>query len=95
MFIRSQDKSVISDMNACTIEVYGEENGIRLRGNNLSQSLYIWNLGEYSSKEKAIKVLDMICERLNDPIYINDLGGGEYEKYQHKVFQMPQDDEVE
>jgi hypothetical protein len=41
-----------------------------------------WYIGKYSSKEKALKVLDMIQKRICD--------------YQHgEVFQMPQDDEVE
>lgn len=44
-------------------------------------------LGEYSTEEKALKVLDMIQERIE----INKL----LIKYYGDVFQMPQEDEVE
>lgn len=52
-------------------------------------------LGKYSTKEKAIKVLDMIQEQCLEPTYISDIGSGEYAKYEHVVFQMPEDCEVE
>ncbi len=41
-----------------------------------------WYIGKYSTKEKALKVLDMIQKRICD----YQLG---------EIFQMPQDDEVE
>ena len=47
-------------------------------------------LGEYSTKEKAIKVLDKIMEhydKVMDARYWNDA-------YQDNYFQMPQDSEV-
>lgn len=40
------------------------------------------NCGTYSTKEKALKVLDKIVEEIN------------YGDYLQNVFQMPQDDEV-
>jgi hypothetical protein len=54
---------------------------------------FIWSdnncrLGEYSSYEKALKVLDMIQEHIKN-MYIG-IGN-----YMGKPFQMPQDDEVE
>ena len=50
-------------------------------------------LGTYSSKEKAIKVLDMIQEHIEAPIYTN-VRAVEYDHYDRAVFQMPKDDEV-
>lgn len=47
-------------------------------------------LGTYSSEEKAIKVLDMICEhydKVMDARYWNN-------EYQENYFKMPQDFEV-
>jgi hypothetical protein len=78
MWIRSQDKEIL--IKAICIYLCGEnhENCIRAscaNGNN-------WYIGEYSTKEKALKVLDEI-QKL---IYDYQLG---------VVFQMPQDDEVE
>ena len=52
-------------------------------------------LGGYSTEDKAIKVLDMIQEKYLEPTYIDDLGSGEYAKYERVVFQMPNEDEIE
>ncbi len=70
MWIRSQDKEIL--IKAVCIYLCGE--------NHIYASSV--EIGKYSTKEKALKVLDMI-ERL---IYDYQIGG---------VFQMPQDDEVE
>ena len=49
-----------------------------------------FNLGHYSTEEKALKVLDMICEKIKiaefnvEPVFY----------VVNQVFQMPQDDEV-
>lgn len=43
-------------------------------------------LGGYSSEEKALKVLDMI-----EKAYVDSIGGNVYE---HSVFHMPADEEV-
>ena len=43
-------------------------------------------LGWYSTEEKAIKVLEMICRAYED------FHGGNV--YEHSIFQMPQDSEV-
>ena len=52
-------------------------------------------LGEYSSEEKAIKVLDMICEKYKEPIVRANYTDNESLIYANSVFQMPQDSEVE
>lgn len=91
MLIRSQNKQNIFNMNTIaglgftkydTCQIYVLVSGQQ------------YLLGTYSTKEKALKVLDMIEERTNEPIYINNMGSGEYAKYFHSSFQMPQDDEV-
>jgi acetyl-CoA carboxylase carboxyltransferase component len=91
MFIRSQNKQDLVNMNTI--------NGLGTVGYGTYNIYAVINdgqclLGKYSTKEKAIRVLDIIEERTNEPIYINDIGGNEYAKYYHSSFQMPQDDEV-
>lgn len=75
MLIRSQDKETLANMEGpIAIEILGDGNG---------HSIMYWNdgyvLGTYSSKEKAMKVLDMIQEA-----YVNG----------HIDYQMPEDSEV-
>lgn len=75
MLIRSQDKEILANMEGpIAIEILSDGNGYT--------TMY-WKdsyaLGTYSSKEKAIKVLDMIQEA-----YING----------HIDYQMPSDSEV-
>lgn len=94
MLIRSQNKQNIFNINTISGIGFGEY-----------PDTYQWQmfalidgreylLGKYSTKEKAIKVLGMIEEKYNKPTYINDLGGGEYTKYERITFQMPEDIEV-
>jgi hypothetical protein len=82
MWIRRQDKEML--IEAVCIYLGGENHtkwdyhriyASTAEGDN-------WYIGKYSTKEKALKVLDMI-QKL---IYDYQLGG---------VFQMPSDDEVE
>lgn len=79
MWIRSQDKLLLTNVdtsNGIMINEYPDECLISLEYANTS-----FKLGEYSSKEKALMVLDKIES---------------YLEYSHNiVFQMPQDDEVE
>lgn len=91
MLIRTQSKRRLINLNTInSIEVDVSDNAIYAK---TMGTFYF--LGEYSATEKAIKVLDMIEERANEPIYINDTGGGEYAKYFHSSFKMPEDNEVE
>lgn len=73
MLIRSQDRTKLVDIAGKTIVVSGV-NDIKILYANSSV-----RLGYYTSKEKAIKVLDMIQESCIDC---------------HIDFQMPQDEEV-
>lgn len=76
MLIRSQDKEILANMEGpITIEVLSDGKG---------HATMYWKdsyaLGAYSSKEKAIKVLDMIQKA-----YLNG----------RIVYQMPEDGSVE
>ena len=92
MLIRSQDKRHLVKLKNITINeciAYTDEG-----------KKNVWNvyskekkLGSYSTREKAIRVLDMIEEEYHRPTYVTDLGG-EYEVYGRDVFQMPEDTEV-
>ena len=91
MLIRSQNKQNLINMDTInTIYCCGTNNS-NIYAESLSGDCL---LGVYSTKEKALKVLDIIEARINEPIYINDEGNGEYAKYFHSSFHMPQDDEV-
>lgn len=69
MWIRSQDRKKLTEIHDVTV-YHGTK---------------IWAdcsfIGEYSTEEKALKVLDYIQDNLEYPYY--------------NVFQMPADDEVE
>ena len=81
MWVRSQDKEVLIDVNHINIfDIMGE---CQIRCN---PGVY---LGTYSTKEKALKVLDRIHKYLN--YYIDEKENGAI----HRVFKMPQDSEVE
>lgn len=77
MLIRSQDKEILVNFNVSAgIEI--EEGPVRtVITSYITGCSYL--LGEYSTKEKAMKVLDMIQEA-----YING----------HIDYQMPADSEV-
>ena len=85
MLIRSQDKTKLVDIAGKTIAIdRANAIGITYANSNVL-------LGKYTSKEKAIKVLDMIQEtykqQKTEIIYkegIYDIG----------TFQMPEDNEV-
>ena len=59
-------------------------------------------MGDYSSREKAMKVLDMIQDEIRKPYRTYSKGERSLgiitqaiENYSDKIFQMPQDDEVD
>jgi hypothetical protein len=94
MLIRSQNKQGIYNMDVISAIDFADSS------NSLTHQIYVlingreYLLGRYSTKEKAIAVLDMIEKKYLEPSYINDVGGGEYAKYERSVFQMPEDNEV-
>ena len=78
MWIRSQNKQLLMNVDTSDgmlINEYPDECLISLEHDKES-----YDLGRYSSKEKALKVLDAIEESLEYPY--------------NEVFEMPQDDEV-
>ena len=89
MIIRSQDKKRIANINTCNlIEIVGTQG----KSKNITVDGMV--IGEYSTEEKAIKVLDMICnfddEKHYEKVVTEKCGciGG-------VVFDMPSDEEVE
>lgn len=86
MWIRSQDKRVLFK---CEV-VYVTKRILRIGESDYVVTTYRngdLDLGNYSTEEKALKVLDMIDEHL-EKMYIGT------SNYMGKPFQMPQDEEV-
>ena len=91
MFIRSQNKKILVDTNKIYIEcdsIYNHKTYF-IKGDCI--------LGQYSSEEKAIRVMDMIQNAITgtrfeftDIVRDCDLAGIEI----HNVFNMPKDEEV-
>ena len=93
MLIRTQDKKILIDTTgaiieikelSCLVDPFDTGNAFHVYGDTylIEASIAVASrikLGDYSSKEKALYVLDMIHEK-----YILDF----------KVFEMPADDEV-
>lgn len=82
MWIRSQDKEKLLNTNS----VFAYDNNIKCIMDKM-----FFLLGTYSTKEKALKVLDMIQHFINDLEYHKILGLS----LCHYVFEMPHDSEVE
>jgi hypothetical protein len=80
MWIRSQDKEKL--IKVTCIYLCGENH---ICASSVEYDR--WYIGKYSTKEKALKVLDKIQKRINRAFMYDYQPGG--------VFQMPQDDEVE
>lgn len=84
MWVRSQDKTRLGKIER--FEYEEDMYGFYLFG---WDDIYTGNrLATYSSKEKALKVLDMIQKHINELNYKEPSWKNNY------VFQMPQDDEV-
>ena len=109
MLIRSQDKRMIVNFdNICTVSAFPEKDSEDIYVEDGTGSLMV---GRYSTKEKAIKVLDMIQEsytngkvarilscglRMVPTEEINEAGKIIKNAIQSStVFQMPEDSEVE
>ena len=79
MIIRSQNKMFIINFGQVDTVCLG---GVEGKSVITFTDAQVVTLGEYSTQEKAIKVLDMIEQEYK------------IELYKNKVFQMPQDSEV-
>ena len=87
MLIRSQDKkSFTTNLDLLVMEIAKRHEIVDGKKNTVAI---------YSTEDKAIKVLDMIQEKFQEPIYQNDIGDNEIAIYKNVVFQMPKDEEVE
>lgn len=76
MLIRSQDKRMIVNFeNICTISTFPEKDSEDIYVEDGTGSLMV---GRYSTKEKAMKVLDMIQEAYADaeliPMTVSNIG---------------------
>ena len=98
MWVRSQDKTVLIKCNNFSVECYTDsKTNIKSFGIETIEShngTYT-TLGSYSTKEKALKVLDMIAQAIqeNECVRCTSYSGGSYKNY--KVFQMPPDEDSE
>ena len=81
MWIRTQNNYILANVNSFRI-CKGDIDGCIYYSIHGHYDRYEQELGEYSTKEKALRVLDEIQNReINYP--------------PNEVFEMPQDDEVE
>ena len=94
LLIRSQDKTNIANFNTCCgIGISHFKNSFQV---NYQNSEGVFFLGEYSTKEKALKVLDMIEKEYLKYAKIESGQFGVHGIFSiPKVFKMPEDDEVE
>lgn len=86
MWIRSQDRNILIEIHDVEID-----SGFKVWG---SGSL----IGEYSTEEKALKVLDEIQAIVESKQFcvVDNVDFGNYVLHNGvQVYQMPQDDEVE
>ena len=74
MLIRSQNKQNIYSFDLVSGIGFGEYSTPCHMYVLVKEREYL--IGKYSTKEKAIKVLDMIQEQYLEPTYISDIGGG-------------------
>lgn len=93
MWIRSQNKEML--INANNIRIISDSRSYDIICDFYDGNFYY--LGEYSTKEKAMKVMDMIQNAITgtrfeftDIVRDCDLAGIEI----HNVFNMPKDEEV-
>lgn len=89
MLIRSQDKRMIVNFgNICTVSAFPEKDSEDIYVEDGTGSLIV---GRYSTKEKAMKVLDMIQEAYCKFMSVknDDAWNGK-----ESVFYMPEDSEV-
>lgn len=94
MWIRSQRRNALVNINF--MRVINDGNFCLICG--ATTDGFDCELGVYSTKEKALKVLDEIQDAIEDTDYyrIDNIGHGTYALGKGvQVYQMPQDDEVE
>lgn len=98
MWIRTQNKCILANANSFRIRKDGIDDWVYYAING-NYDRYEQELGIYSTKEKALKVLDEIQTsimtehqfRIDELNCTRNYFGKEYKE----IYQMPQDDEVE
>ena len=89
MWIRSKDKETLINCNVIEYNDFYVKNAIVATSETISRTI----IGKYSTKEKALKVLDMIHNKIIE-LDKNKFLGMTEQIYIRCVFQMPQDNEV-
>lgn len=98
MLIRSQDKRMIVNFdNICTVSAFPEKDSEDIYVEDGTGSLMA---GKYSTKAKAMKVLDMIQEAYSEYQIMLNFSASYLHEFKEKtdgfaIFQMPEDSEVE
>lgn len=98
MLIRSQDKRMIVNFdNICTVSAFPEKDSEDIYVEDGTGSLMA---GKYSTKAKAMKVLDMIQEAYSEYQIMLNFSVSYLHEFKEKtdgfaIFQMPEDSEVE
>ena len=87
MLVRSQDKTRLID--AYYIRVDGKVIEA------IHSNMLCTEIGEYSTQEKALKVIDRIEKALNKGELIERVDGRMYINHKNTVFQMPEDEELD
>lgn len=99
MLIRSQDKeTLINFNNSIVVNTMVDIGGVTKMFCSYSCDDYV--IGHYSSKEKAMKVLDMIQEAYSEYQIMLNFSVSYLHEFKEKtdgfaIFQMPEDSEVE
>lgn len=110
MLIRSQNKEVLTNLNASAGIEIAEGSVKTVITSYITGCSYL--LGEYSNKQKAVKVLDMLQKAYAEYEMLRDMSTGmggimvtyntkmivnelEKEIQEKSIFQMPEDSEVE
>lgn len=92
MLIRSQNRRQLIPLERFTIGIT-KDNYVCATSNMYASPIEISAgvLGKYSSEEKSMKVLDMICDFYTE--HLEEMTNDQ-EPFVRTVFYMPQDDEV-
>ena len=98
MLIRSQNKELLVNFNVSAGIEIEERNTKTVVTSYITGCSYL--LGEYSTKEKALKVLDMIQEAYSEYQIMLNFSVSYLHEFKEKtdgfaIFQMPEDSEVE
>lgn len=98
MLIRSQDKEILINFNnSPAIKIMGTKGDVTIICSDTYETFVI---GNYSTREKVIKVLDMIQEAYSEYQIMLNFSVSYLHEFKEKtdgfaIFQMPEDSEVE